>query len=242
VGRELGCENGAYSFIICVMRTWIACLLVLAVFASDAHGVVLSRLYDFQSGTPAESDQVNAELDNILSGINGNLNSDNFLDGGIATADIATASVTQIKLGAKGEQISASSDLVQRSATSEALVPNMVNNITVVSRPVFVGLQSAGGSSAPGRVSYRHNGGGATDNAAYVSFQRDVATVNQVAIGARSITNSTDDIFISLPCSAFSFIDVPSVGPHNYAAAFRVATGDSGIISVENCKLVVFEL
>lgn len=219
----------------------IALFLILAfVFIQTAQAVVVSRLYNFQPDTPAQSEQVDAEFDNIISAINGNINSENITDGGIATADLATASVTQVKLGPKGQQISSSSGVSQRSSVVEALVPNLVANITVVSRPVWVGLQAAG--DFPGRVAYRHNGGGATDNSAFISFQRDVATANQAAIGARSVTGSTDDIFQQLPCSAFWFVDVPTPGPHNYAAAFRVATSDSGIITVENCKLVVFEL
>ncbi len=219
-----------------------ALFIFLALFlTTSSEAVVVSRLYDFEPDTPAEADKINSEFDNIISALNGNLNgTDNISAGGIATANLATASVTQAKLGPKGQQISSSSGVSQRSSTLEALVPNMVANLTVVSRPVWVGLQADG--VGPGRVSYRHNGGGATDNSAFISFQRDVATANQAAIGARSITGSTDDIFQQLPCSAFWFIDVPSAGPHNYAAAFRTATSDSGIITVENCKLVVFEL
>lgn len=223
---------------------WTAPLLIAAMlFASSSEAVVVSRLYDFEPDTPAEAEKVNAEFDNIISAINGNLNgTDNIAQSAISTGNIATAAVTQVKLGAKGEQVSDSSGIAQRSSDSAGLVPNLVGNLTVVSRPVFVGLQAAGGSSAPGRVTYRHNGGGATDNAAYVSFQRDVVTVNQIGIGARSITSAADDIFVSYPCSAFSFIDVTTAGPHNYTASFRVASSDSGIISVENCKLVLFEL
>lgn len=224
------------------MRYFAIPLLAALLFASTSGAVVVSRLYDFEPDTPAEAEQVNAELDNIISALNGNLESDNLAQNAVATGNIATAAVTQVKLGAKGQQISSSSDTVQRSSTTEGLVPNMTANITVISRPVWVGLQSAGGTSAPGRVTYRHNGGGATDNAAYISFQRDVATANQSGIGVRSITSSTDDIFASYPCSAFWFIDVPTPGAHNYTAAYRIATADSGIISVENCKLVVFEL
>ena len=75
-----------------------------------------------------------------------------------------------------------------------------------------------------------------------ITFQRDLATANQSMIAARNITTPSTKQFLSLPCSAFWFIDVPTSGPHNYTAAFQVATGDAGTISVENCKLAAFEL
>lgn len=224
-----------------------ALLLLLLVMSPPAGAIVVSRLYDFEPDTPAEADQVDAEFDNILDAINGNLSSENLVTGAVASGNIATGAVTQSKLGEKNMAISNSSGTVHRASDIEAQITNISGSLTVVSRPVFVGLQSEGGLSAPGSVRYRHTGGGATDNVAYISFRRvgsvgSAATVNQSAIVARSVTAPTDDIFVSYPCSAFSFIDQPGAGPFTYTGFFRVATGDSGLITVENCKLVVFEL
>lgn len=223
------------------MLRWNAIFLSFLLAFSAQAGTV-SRLFDFQPHTPAQADQVDAELDNILSTLNGNINSDNLLDGGIATADIASYAVTQAKLGPKGQQISSSSALVESASVLESLVQNMTDNITVISRPVFVGLQASG--SGPGGVTYRNGGTAATSNVAYISFNRDQATVNQLMVNARVVSSylATQNVTVALPCSAFSFIDVPTAGPHNYTASFRVATNDSGVIQVENCKLVVFEL
>ena len=223
----------------------IALILLLSLLTTTAGAGTVSRLYDFEPDTPAEADKVDAEFDNIISTLNGNINSANILDGGIATADLATASVTHAKMAALGHQISSSSGNAYRNSDIEAAVSNLTANITVVSRPVWVGLQPAGGTSAPGRVLYRHSGRGATDNAAIISFKRvgsvgTAATVNQAYVGVRE-TGSTEQI-ANYPCGDFWFLDDPGAGPFNYTTFFRVATGDSGMLSVENCKLVVFEL
>lgn len=224
--------------IIDAMRT---SLLILLFLAPAAHATTLSRLYDFQSGTKIQSDQVNAEFDNIVNAINGTLDgTSNIAQGAIATGNIATGAVTIAKLAALGQQVSSPPPVASSNTNTLALVPNLSANITVDHRPVWVGLQPSG--SGPGRVSYGGGGGGSTSNSALITFQRDSATANQSAIGARDTTSSTNKMFLSLPCSAFWFMDVPTAGPHNYTAAFQTATSDSGIVTVENCKLVVFEL
>lgn len=222
-------------------------ILLALLLSLDLQAGTVSRLYNFEADTPAEADKVDEELDNIISEINGNLSSANFLDGGIATADIASYSVTKAKMGPLGHQISSSSAFVERSSQLEAAIQNMTTNLTVVSRPVFVGLMAEDGAAAPGQISYRNGAGGgfvATDNAAYITFQRDQATKNMMAINARVVSElvSSHNVTIALPCSAFWFIDTPDPGPHNYTAFFRTATNNNGIIQVENCKLVVFEL
>lgn len=73
-------------------------LLLAFILPTMASAVVVSRVTDFIPNTKAEADQVDAEFDNIISAINGNLNSENVLDGGISTADLATASVISAKI------------------------------------------------------------------------------------------------------------------------------------------------
>ncbi len=220
------------------MRPIALLFLLIPLFA---HATTVSRLYTFEADTPAEADQINAELDNIISAINGNLDgTDNIPQNGISTGNIASASVTKAKLGPLGQQISSAPPTASSNSTVLANVPNLTANITVDHRPVWVGLQPSG--AGPGRVSYMHGGGGATSNSGIITFNRDFATMNQTAIGARNITAPTNSVFVSLPCSAFWFLDDPGGGPHNYTAAFQTATNDSGMITVENCKLAVFEL
>lgn len=217
-------------------------LTLLAMSIPRAEAIVVSRITEFETGTPIVADDMNAELDNILSAINGNLSSENLVDNAVATENLGAYSVTKIKLGPLDEEISSSSEAAERVSIADGNVANLTANITVVHRPVWVGLQPAGGDASPGFVSYRNNGFGATPNSAYVGFQRDVVTVSKSAITSRNITTSSDATYMSLPCSAFWFIDTPGAGPHNYTANFRTATDNNGIIKVENCKLVVFEL
>jgi len=63
-----------------------------------ARAATVSRVTDFVPNTKAEADEVDAEFDNIISAINGNLDSENIRDGGIATADLATGVVTSDKV------------------------------------------------------------------------------------------------------------------------------------------------
>lgn len=216
----------------------IALFLLLPIIA---NATTVSRLYNFQSGTKIQSSQVNAEFNNIIAVINGNLDGQtNIAQGAIATGNLATASVTISKMASLGQQVSNPPPVASNNTTTLALVPNLTANIIVDHRPVWVGLQPSG--VGPGRVSYGGGGGGATSNSAIITFQRDFATANQSMVGARDTTSATNKVFLSLPCSAFWFLDVVAAGPHNYTAAFQAATADSGIVTVENCKLVVFEL
>lgn len=248
------------------MQRILAILALLAFLAAPAQAITLSRVTTFEAGTPIEADDMNAELDQIVDAINGNLGLDNLVAGAIATANIATAAVTtdkinnsavttakiadsnvtRAKLGVLGEQISSSTSNVERSSPVELAIPNLTGNLTASGvRPVWVGLMAASSTTGPlpGRISYRHTGGGATDNAAYINFRKDFATYNMAAVGGRLPDTGTADVFVSYPCSTFWFLDpAPTAGPHNYTAYYRIATDDSGIIAVENCKLVVFEL
>lgn len=224
------------------MQRILAIVLAFALFTPPAGAIVVSRLTEFEAGTPVVASDLNAEFDNILDAINGNLSSENLVTDAVATDDLASYSVTKAKLGPFGQQVSSSSEVAERGAELVANVANMVANITVSHRPVWVGLQPADGTSSPGSVTYRNNGTGATNNKAIIGFKRDLATVNQSGFTSRNITAPTNDTYISLPCSSFWFLDDPGSGAHNYTATFRVATADDGIVIVENCKLVVFEL
>jgi hypothetical protein len=224
------------------MRKGLILLTLLALLTPRANAIVVSRITEFESGTPIIADDMNAELDNILSAINGNLSSENLVDNAVATENLGSYSVTKIKLGPLDDELSSSSGAAERATETAGNVANLTANITVVHRPVWVGLQAAGGDAAPGFVSYRNNGLGATPNSAYIAFNRNFSAVSKSAITTRNITNSTNATYLSLPCSAFWFIDTPGAGPHNYTATFRVASDNNGLIKVENCKLVVFEL
>jgi hypothetical protein len=52
---------------------------------------LISRLYNFVSGTVIDSEQVDAEFNQILAVLNGGIDSANVTDGSLALADLATA-------------------------------------------------------------------------------------------------------------------------------------------------------
>lgn len=236
------------------MRLLPIFLALIAIFfhAEPARGVVVSRINEFEAGTPIVADDLNEEFDNIIDAINGNLTTENFPNLSIATSNIATASVTtdklnngavtRAKLAAVAQSITSSSSVFDTNSEVEVEVTNLSTTIVSNGRPVWVGLQSAGGTSAPGRITYRSNGIAATGSAAFVSFRRAGATVNQAFVGAHDITAPTNDTNISVPCSTFWFLDVPASGSQAYTTHARTATSDNGFLTVENCKLVVFEL
>jgi hypothetical protein len=73
----------------------IAALFLLSL---SAQAGTVSRLYDFEPGTKAQADQVDAELDNIISTINGNIDTSNLSTGAIDTPNIANSAITTAKL------------------------------------------------------------------------------------------------------------------------------------------------
>lgn len=221
------------------MRLWFT--LLALILAQAANAVVVSRITDFEAGTVIEAEDVDDEFDNILSAINGNLNgTDNIVTAGIATANLATASVTRIKMGPLEQATSNSSLTSYFSSSTEVAIDGLSASITPAARPIWVGLQSIPGTQ--GRILVQHNGGGATDNASYINFLRDGATANMAAIGMRQSGAQTN--YLSVPCSSFWFMDVNAgTGTsRTYTVRARIATLDSGMVRVENCQLVLFEL
>lgn len=219
-----------------MMRLFAFLALLLSI---PAEAGTVSRLYSFEGDTPAQADQVNSELDNIISALNGNLDSTNLAQNAVATGNIASYAVTYVKMGANNYATSDSSLTRYFNSTNETLIDTLSASITPARRPVWVGLQSVPG--LPGRVLIQHNSGGATDNAAYINFRRDNATANMVALGVHP--SSAISTYTSYPCSAFWFMDVPQYGiSHSYTVYARVATSDSGMVRIENCQMAVFEL
>ncbi len=86
---------GYCSLILKAMR---AILLLLLLFSAPAMAGTVSRLYDFEPNTKAQADQVDAELNNIISTINGNLDTSNLAIGAFGTSNIKNYSITTIKL------------------------------------------------------------------------------------------------------------------------------------------------
>ncbi len=226
-----------------------ASLLIIMALALPAHGGTISRLYQFEPDTPAEADQVDAELENIIDEVNGNLDSSNIAQNAISTGNIATAavttakiasgSVTYVKLSALNRATSNSTLTQYFSSTTETQAEGVSASITTSGRPIFVSLRAVNG--LPGRILVQMNAGGATDNAAYIAIYRNGSAVNRVSMGTRQ--DGTQDHFINYPCSVMSFIDAPDGGVAQvYTLYARVATADSGIVRMENCQLDLYEI
>lgn len=65
---------------------------------------VISRLYNFVAGTPAVADQVDAEFDQILGVLNGNVDAANLAAGGVTKAKLATDALNNfLKLASTGD-------------------------------------------------------------------------------------------------------------------------------------------
>lgn len=77
------------------MRAFLAFLLL---FALPAEAGTVSRLYTFLPNTKIQSSQVNAELDNIISTLNGSVDTSNLGVGAVATANVASNAITTAKI------------------------------------------------------------------------------------------------------------------------------------------------
>lgn len=230
------------------MRRTALALIAALIFAAPAGAGTISRLYEFEADTPIVADELNAELDNIISTVNGNLDSSNIAQNAIATGNIATAavttakiasgSVTYVKLGPLNRATSNTTLTQFFSSQTEVQAEGVSVSVITSGRPIMVRLAPV--RYLPGRVLVQHNGGGATDNASYLNIRRNGSNAGLFPIGQR--TTSAGGI-VAYPCSAFSFVDHPDGGVAQiYTLWARVATSDSGIVRIENCQLDLFEL
>lgn len=187
------------------MRAWMPFLLL---FALTANAGTISRLYDFQPGTKAEADKVDAEFDNIIGTVNGNIDSTNILDGSIATADLGSSVVTTVKINnnavtlvklasgnanttwlhdyRKGCGLNyASSGEVFIGTPCELVVDGLKGRLTAT-QSVFTLLSMDAGSIAANKVYYIY---GAPTALTAIDFRISLATPNTVT--ARKPTDST---------------------------------------------------
>lgn len=66
---------------------------------------VISRLYNFVAGTPIVADQVDAEFDQILGVLNGNVDAANIANGTVGKAELATDALNNfLKLAVAGDR------------------------------------------------------------------------------------------------------------------------------------------
>lgn len=151
--------------------------------------------------------------------------------GYIKTANLADASVTQVKRVALGQQVSASSGAFTTTSGTYVDVTNLSVTITTTGRPVYLGLNG-------GWVGVSMSG---TDALGSLSIKRGSTAIltSNIAVSAEATDGSTVTQ-LSVPSSCLSFIDIPAAGTYTYKVqALALVTSTT---SVNNATLVAFEL
>ncbi len=235
--------------------------LLLTLHITSAQAIVVSRITTFEPHTKIESEDVNAEFDNILNAINGNLETENFLTGSVATASLATGSVTSEKIsdgaviaGKLGTSAVATANIASYAVTpSKMASANMVEsigtgallfsgtsvgqaatvNITTFGRPILAEMVSANQSvNCSGLFS---------STASYVmtagaelswDWQLDGATNNTAVFGGGSDTTIG-------ACDSIRHVFRVPAGTYQIKLNF-LNVGTTGRVC--NCKLFVQEL
>lgn len=219
-----------------------------------ANAATASVTYTFSSGQKIVASQINQNYNDILGAINGNLNSDNLLDGGVATADLASSAVTtakiadsnvttakiadsgvtQIKLGAANYTLATGSG-VAASFAATGSVTLFTPVITKVSRPIVVSIEPAP-YSVGSRANLQRVAGGAGSTAEFF-LEVNGATKTSVLVGGGS---SADTLIV--PCSGLlHYTDVEgSAGDRVYTLKALALGADNW--TMRDCRLVVREL
>jgi hypothetical protein len=201
-----------------------------------SQAVIVNRVTEFEPHTKATAEDLNDEFDNIISAINGNLGPENFLVGSIAsqnivngaitTDKIATGAVTSIKLAAA--TVSNSDDVTYSTDnTSFVAVTSLFATINTTGRPVHVRLAQGDAFPLSETGTIKTSGGGTPGGV--LMFRLNGSANYYVPIEGTQ----------ELPCSAASFIDVPSSGANLYEVLVKNSVdGDFEII---NCRLQLME-
>jgi hypothetical protein len=239
-----------------VGAAFVVAIIFSAVYsAKDSDAATASVTYAFSAGQKIVASQVNQNFNDILGAINGNLNTDNILDGGIATADlasnavsnakiaddsvtsakildgtiatadIATHAVSKIKLAQQNIASSSSTTGSFTIGASGSIVSFASASITTVGRPVHVMLHGDGGSAS----SLISEGAGGQ---LAVRIEENFATKDIVIIEAGAGGG------VSVPCSSIHWVGQPAAGTYEYILRASSAVGAAAIT---NCRLKVWE-
>lgn len=154
----------------------------------------------------------------------------------VTTAKINDLAVTQAKRAALGQQLSSAIAGFTTSSTSFVDVTGASVSITTTGRPVWVGLQGSGVSSANAVACSTLS---ATIVACENAILRSGTTISDSNIGGNNPAGTSYSF--TIPPSSFWYIDVPSAGTYTYKLQTKVNTGTvtSGF---SNIKLIAYEL
>lgn len=247
---------GRKSFIINPMRL----IALLLLFSLSADAGTVSRLYDFEPNTKAQADQVDAELDNIISTLNGNIDTENLSTGAFGTSSLANYSVTSIKLATgsvTAEKMAASSvtnsnlgtaNLARSSATGAFSITSaegeqtfVTASLTTYGRPISVAMRPDQSSATKTRYSYF-----TVTSSASTSYFGEIFVFLDGTLKSNTAFSQVGDVGTTngelLPCQAMisDTFDGVAAGAHTVTASIKVDTANSRA-SVINCKLEIWE-
>ena len=147
--------------------------------------------------------------------------------------------ITNAKLAAVGEQVSASCGAFVHGNATPTDVTNLSVSITTIGRPVMVMLISDGsGAAQPSVISIQDTSGASTGVSGIFRLLRgasEISHYNLVANGA------SGPVGVAVPASSFQFLDVVAAGTYTYKVQVNTGTANTNI-SCNYAKLVAFEL
>lgn len=226
---------------------FIVGVIVSAVYsARSTDAATASVTYSFSAGQKIVASQVNTNFNDLISTLNGNLNTDNFLDGGIATADLGSSVVTTAKINDSAVTTAKINDAAVTAAklasanivTADAApfgtgqIDGIVASASITTsagRPIRI---SFGNVNNPLTSSWFGNNSGSGE--IQTSFRINGSTQSTVV----AAFNSTAFV---LPCSSFfNEIHTPGVGTHRFDFIVAFSAGQKS--NFTNCKIQLQEL
>jgi len=161
------------------------------------------------------------------------------LNAAATTAKIADGAITKAKLAALGQQLSSSCGSFTSTSASATDVTNLTVTITTTGRPVFIGVQADGGSSAGLFSSFGTGTQAAPNVQAYIVRGSTVIAV--LPLGVTDPSGSAAVVGVAVPCSSIWCIDVPSAGTYTYKIqVLRVSSNTT--VALQNAKLIAYEM
>jgi hypothetical protein len=172
----------------------------------------------------------------------------NIADGQITLSKLAPRQIGT-NVGVGGFAVSQDSLIQNSGIVGVFQVAKLSVTIATTGRPVYVGLIASTNSS---NVSYNDNNsnfrggyiqfsGGNPDNDPYAfpQFVRDSTNIISSQV-VQSFGGNVNEIYVTLPASAFNAVDFPPAGNHTYS--FQINNVQPCSIFVQECQLVVYEL
>lgn len=161
----------------------------------------------------------------------------------ITTAKIAALAVTRAKLAAVGEQVSNAQPGQGTASATYIDINNMTVTITTTGRPVIVSMQSDG-TGTPAFLQSTHLASPFSSGVGYLRFVRVLSgtpTTISDHILSYSMPGVTSTTYIDWPATIIH-LDIPAAGTYTYKAQFKTTGDVQQQFSVNNVRMVAYEL